>query len=160
MNQTIKVGLLTLVFGGLLIVQGCKRTNEESTTSAPVTAPNATVEQGHAPEQIIGQSSDTGFISMGNYKFKMDPEIGKNGETHLDLYVHDQKDQHVSEAQVVVHITASDGHKSTVNLTEDKAEKHYTGKTTLDDMGDYQAVAQVTVNGEKVNPRFNFTRNQ
>lgn len=152
MNEQPKIKLMNigLILGITLLFQ--------SSCSKPKTGPVVGVPT--PPAGPVVQVQDPGFIQVNNFKFKLSPEIEKGGEAHLDLYIRNEKEEHVAGAKAVIYLTAADGHKLTVNLTEDKADKHYAGKTKLEDLGEYQAVAQVTINGEKYNPRFNFTRNK
>lgn len=110
-------------------------------------------------ESTSKAANDT--LEIDNYRFKLSPEIGKDGDTHMDLYIRDIKtDAHVPGAKVQLHLTAADGHKSTVVLNEEVADKHYGAKIKLDDLGEYQVVAQVTIDQNKFNPRFSFTRKE
>lgn len=97
---------------------------------------------------------------MGDYKFKLEPEIQKTGEAHLDFYVHDMKDAHVLGLTGTFHITMPDGTKTTLPINEEKPYEHYHGKLMLTQFGEYQIVAQTELNGQKFNPRFSFTRKQ
>ena len=152
MKTKVTLSLTALICVGLLILPGCKNKSEVSTTET-----ETVVSTGQEPP-IDPKAGVSEFTSLGNYQFKLAPEIEKDGATHLDLYIQDAKGVHVPGATALVHLTATDGHQLTVKLAEDRDAKHYGAKTTLEDLGEYQAVAQVTVNGKKLNPRFTFSR--
>lgn len=100
------------------------------------------------------------WTTIGDYKFKLEPEIQKTGEAHLDFYVHDMKDAHVVGLTGTFHITMPDGTKTTLPINEEKPYEHYHGKLLLTQFGEYQIVAQAELKGQKYNPRFSFTRKQ
>lgn len=160
---TQKTALLTLILLLAASLQACSRTETETEQTA---APPEVVQDDHAhapgtpPHSHEAQMTGDDWVQLEQYRFRLSPDIEAGGGTHLDLYVHDAKDQHVAGAKAVANLTAADGHKLTVDLAEDTAGKHYGGKTTLEDMGEYQAVVQVTVNGKQLNPRFSFSRNK
>ena len=113
---------------------------------------------GHETATATANQENTGYLEMGSYKFKLAPEIMKSGETHMDFYVHDAKDQHLLGVTGTFHITMPDGTKKDLAIEEEKPYEHYHGKLILTQFGDYQVVAHVDINGEKFNPRFSFTR--
>lgn len=149
-----------------LVMTGCVR--QDTTGVSP--EPDAGIARDATGKVIIRhpqikmppekQSMDRNLIELDSYKFRLTPEIEKDGETHLDLYVHDSNDQHVPGAKVVASLTGVYGHHRSINLMEDKAGQHYGGKTTLEEPGDYLVVAQVTINGQQLNPRFTITRKE
>jgi hypothetical protein len=163
MNRLFKTMALTLVMGMMLFMAACNR-NQTETTTVPETPEVTQEDHAHAPGTLAhsheAQVSGEDWVQLEQYRFRLSPDIESNGEAHLDLYVHDANDQHVPGAKAIANLTAADGHKLTVNLSEDKAGGHYAGKTALEDMGEYQAVVQVTINGKQLNPRFSFSRNQ
>lgn len=122
------------------------------------------------PTQASTESADTTkpadpppqaeWITMSEYKFKLEPDIQKDGEAHLDFYVHDAKDKHVLGVKGIFHITLPDGSKKSLDISEEKPYEHYHGKLMLEQVGQYQIVAQATINGQKFNPRFSFMRKQ
>jgi hypothetical protein len=157
--------LFTLAISAGLLLQGCSRSENKVAAPAPMLAEQSTqTAEGHRhapgtpPHSHQAQLTQADWVELDQYRFRLSPEIEPGGQAHLDLYIHDAKDQHVANAQVVMALTAADGHKMTVKLVEAKADQHYMGKTMLEDLGDYQAVAQVTINGKQLNPRFSFTR--
>lgn len=158
-----KTALLTLILGLALSLQACNRTETETEQTA---TPPDVVQDEHAhapgtpPHSHEAQMTGDDWVQLEQYRFRLSPDIEAGGETHLDLYIQDTNDQHVSGAKAIANLTAADGHKLTVDLPEDTTGKHYGGKTTLEDMGEYQAVVQVTVGGKQLNPRFSFTRNE
>lgn len=154
-----------------LIVTGCARQETTSVSPEPDSriARDATgktiirhpqTKMSPESQQPIGQSVDASLVEEGSYKFRLVPEIEKEGETHLDLSVYDANDQPVSGAKVVASLTGVYGHHRSIDLMEDKASKHYGGKTTLEEPGDYLVVVQVTVDGKQLNPRFTITRKE
>lgn len=162
------IALVAFVLSASLLLQGC---NQAKTTKEPPSIAAAPTEEGtpaeahsHAPgtpsHSHEAQLSTADWVELDHFRFKLAPEIQKGGQAHLDLYVHDAQDQPVSNAEVALHLTAADGHKNSITLVEEKAAQHYTGTALLDDLGDYQAVATVTIQGRQLNPRFSFTRQQ
>lgn len=140
--------VLALLMGTVLVLQGCNSKAPEVTKATPEAQP--VQEQAQEPE----------FIEMGNYKFKLAPEIMKSGEAHLDYYVRDAKGKHVLGVTGSFHVTLPDGTKESIAMAEEKPHDHYHGMLMLTQTGDYQVVAETNVNGEKFNPRFNFTRKE
>lgn len=155
MNSQNKTCLL--LAGTLLALTACnnglapqKESNETETTQNTVSEPT----------RPAASAATADWITMGDNKFKLDPDIQKNGEAHLDFYVHDASDTHVLGVKGTFHITMPDGTKKTLAIEEEKPYEHYHGKLMLEQFGEYQIVAQTTVKDQKFNPRFTFTRKQ
>jgi hypothetical protein len=152
MNGLVKLSMLLVTMGTLVLFQACSK--------APETSNEANKAPAQEDAQVAERANDSGFVEVRDKKFKLAPDIPKDGsETHMDFYVQDQKGKHVPGAQIVLHLTKPSGEKDTFNLTNDEGGEHYHAKTQLTETGDYQAVAQVTVDGKKYNPRFSFTYN-
>lgn len=147
-----------LLAGTLLALTACNsasQSQEEESTETKAT--QSTVHEATTP---VDKADTADWITMGEYKFKLDPDIQKNGEAHLDFYVHDSSDAHVLGVKGTFHITMPDGTKKTLVIEEEKPYEHYHGKLMLEQFGEYQIVAQTTVKDQKFNPRFTFTRKQ
>jgi ABC-type nickel/cobalt efflux system permease component RcnA len=105
-------------------------------------------------------AANADFIQMGDYQFKLSPEIMKDGETHLDFFVHDKQHQHVKDVSGTFHVTLPDGSKETLTVEEEQPGNHYHGLLKLKQYGQVQVVAQITIQNEKYNPRFSFERKE
>ncbi len=146
MKKLVKTGLL--VTSTLVTLSACNN------ASAPQKEEINKTETTQKTSSVVKAD----WITMGDYKFKLDPDIQKNGEAHLDFYVHDASDAHVLGVKGTFHITMPDGTKKTLAIEEEKPYEHYHGKLMLEQFGEYQIVAQSTVKNQKFNPRFTFTR--
>lgn len=166
MNQ-IKMSLVLTLTAAIL--SACSQTPTEPTANTQ-TQTTTSAEEPSNPESPPSETASSqasspaatpkvDWITMGDYKFKLEPDIQKNGEAHLDFYVHDvAKDAHTPGLTGTFHITMPDGSKTTLPISEEKPYKHYHGKLMLEQFGEYQLAAQASLNGKKFNPRFSFAR--
>lgn len=125
-----------------------------ATTTATTTTPASSVE---SPSSTAAPAEQQ-YIEMEGYRFKLDPDVQKDGTAHLDFYVHDLSDKHVKGATGTFIITKPDGTKTDIAIEEESPHDHYHGMLKLDQLGEYLIVAQVAVADKKANPRFTFTR--
>jgi hypothetical protein len=79
--------------------------------------------------------------------------------THLDLFLQ-TGDTHaaVEGATVTGQVQLPDGSQQAVDFEYDDAGKHYATLLPETAPGEYKVVVLTTINGKKVNGRFNFTR--
>lgn len=159
------VGMLALVLAITISFQACSK--EQSTQTAAEHAHDHQHEEHGQPHKASEEAHEhatgkehaevaEGFVQVRDHQFKLAPDIGQDNVTHLDMYVHNVQNKPVPGANIILHLTGPGGQKETFKLNE--GEGHYHTKTTLEKAGEYQAVAQVTINGEKYNPRFNFEK--
>lgn len=146
----------------LIISSGLSACSSGSTTQTEAVKETETATSQDKPNSKPAETPPAAeWTSMGDYKFKLEPDIQKGGEAHLDFYVHDaKKDAHVLGLTGTFHITMPDGTKKSLAIEEEKPYQHYHGKLMLEQFGEYQIVAQAAINGQKFNPRFSFTRKQ
>lgn len=157
MNYIIKILTWTLIISSGL--SACSGGSSTQTEAVKQTEPAASKESPNV--KPVEAPLSTEWTSIGDYKFKLEPDIQKSGEAHLDFYVHDaKKDAHVLGLTGTFHITMPDGTKKSLAIEEEKPYQHYHGKLMLEQFGEYQIVAQAAINGQKYNPRFSFTRKQ
>jgi hypothetical protein len=151
MNMKInKIGIVSTAMLIAVSLQGCSKPTAKVETEEPVsTALN--------DEQVAGTDDLTtlGFLKLKDHYFKLAPDIVPGQESHLDFYVRDMANKHVTGATVQLNLVAPDGSKQVFNLTEDEGGEHYHNKTVLQ-KGKYQAIVQVKINNETYNPRFEF----
>jgi hypothetical protein len=155
-----------------LLLQGCQSGGNETSVRSTSTQTETTTAAGPAETSTTnGSAAEPGTattsstteaagetVEMDNYRFRLSPDIQKNGEAHLDFYVRDLKDVHVKGVTGTFHITMPDGSKETLTMEEEKPHDHYHGKLMLKQYGEYKIAAQVNINGQKYNPRFSFQR--
>ncbi|HIA52530.1 MAG TPA: hypothetical protein EYN91_10640 [Candidatus Melainabacteria bacterium] len=147
----MKKMLLTSIVlsAGILSLQSCSSGTKPETPAAQ-TSSTETVKQTEAPKEE--------FIEIDSYRFKLSPDVQTDGVAHLDFYVHDKSDKHLKGVTGTFVITKPDGTKVELPIAEEEPNDHYHGMVKLDQTGDYLIVAQVTIEGKKLNPRFSFTR--
>ncbi|MBZ0189079.1 MAG: hypothetical protein K8F91_22730 [Candidatus Obscuribacterales bacterium] len=100
------------------------------------------------------------FIKLDDYRFRLAPDVQKDGIAHLDFYVHDKDSAHVKGVSGTFYITKPDGTKIEIPIEEEKPHDHYHGMINVDQPGEYMIVAQVSIDGQKYNPRFSFSRKE
>lgn len=165
MNLLKTISTIALIFVVALSFQACNQTESRQTAVEHAHdheheehgQPHKAGEEAH--EHAAGEEPAEvaeGFVQVRDHQFKLAPDIGRDNVTHLDMYVHNAQNKPVTGAKIALHLTGPDGQKETFNLNE--GEGHYHIKTTLEKAGEYNAVAQVTLNGEKYNPRFQFEK--
>lgn len=156
--------LLMAALLACMITAGCGGASGDkvdTTASDTDTATEQTAATGETPqagETAAVAPKEAEFIEIDEYRFKLSPDINDSGEAHLDFYVHDKEDKHVKGVTGTFHITKPDGSKETLTIEEEAPHDHYHGKTVLKDPGEYGVVAQVEIGDKKMNPRFNFKR--
>lgn len=156
MNHIIRILTWTLITSS-----GLSACSSSPVQTEAVKETDTATSQGNPNTKPVETPSAAEWTSIGDYKFKLEPDIEKSGEAHLDFYVHDAKnDDHVLGLTGTFHITMPDGTKKSLAIEEEKPYQHYHGKLMLEQFGEYQIVAQASINGEKFNPRFSFTRKQ
>ncbi len=141
-NKIVGVLVATASIGMLL--QGC---------SSQVTKPAGAID-----DKKVAETKDLtslGFLKLKDHYFKLAPDIVEGEESHLDFYIRDLANKHVTGATVQLTLVAPDSTKQLFSLTEDEGGEHYHNKTVLQ-KGKYQAIVQVKINNENYNPRFEF----
>lgn len=150
-------GVLTMITALAISFQSCS-SSRSTQTEVEHAEDSHTHAVGEAPHSHAEEAAGAGFVTVRDHKFKLAPDIGKDNVAHLDFYLQNAQGKFVPGADITLNLTAPDGEKRTYKLTEEEGGEHYHNKTTLEKAGTYQAVAQVTINGEKYNPRFTFER--
>lgn len=109
-------------------------------------------------EKVATEDQQSTYTVIDGYRFKLSPDVQPDGIAHLDFYVRNAEDKHLKGATGFFIINKPDGTKVTIPMAEEEPNDHYHGMVKLDLAGEYLIVAQVTIDGKKFNPRFNFTR--
>lgn len=146
------------ISAGVLTLQSCSsgtKTEDTPVAQSPTesTAPSSTETAAKAPEAPKEE-----FIEIDSYRFKLSPDVQPDGVAHLDFYVHDKDDKHLKGVTGTFIITKPDGSKVELPINEEAPHDHYHGMVKLDQTGEYLIVAQVKIEGKKLNPRFSFSR--
>ncbi len=110
-------------------------------------------------DSVSGDSASADFIEIDSFRFKLSPDVQKDGVAHLDFYVRDKVNNgHVKGVTGNFVITKPDGSKIEIPIEEETPHDHYHGMIKLDQPGEYLVVGQVAIEGKKLNPRFSFSR--
>lgn len=155
---------LVLAFALMLVmvlIQSCSSQPTDTTvkTETPSSAPAPAA--GTATSDTAAQTAaSTDYIEIDAFRFKLAPDIQKDGVAHLDFYVRDKSDKHIKGVTGNFHVTKPDGSKIEIPIVEETPHDHYHGMVKLDQSGEYLIVAQVSVGGKKLNPRFSFSRKE
>jgi hypothetical protein len=150
--KSLKTSLLTFTSIGLLFLGACNN-SQPIATNTPETKTEPVAKTEHSKPSQGGQ-----VVETGKYHLELVAEPETKG-THIDFYLL-SNDNHeiVPNAKVTAQIKTPKGEQKTVNLTYDKAGKHYAGLLPESNPGEYQVVVLSDIKGEKINSRFSFKR--
>lgn len=168
------ISLIVLGSASLLFLGSCSSDNkaaktESTTTSTPVakTETTTTTKDGEKHSEGDGHDHSKGdkkdghdgqVVQSGKYHVEFKSHLEKDS-THLDIKVHGEKEQEITEAKLTAQMQLPDGSSQTLAVPYSVEEKQYVAKllkTTA--TGDYQVVLQADVKGDKFNSRFSFKR--
>lgn len=147
----------------LALLQACSSQQSgvpsKSETSSTTTSPSPPADQNTTTATPSESAVSNDYIEIDKFRFKLAPDIQKDGVAHLDFYVRDKSDKHIKGVTGTFHVTKPDGTKIEIPIKEETPHDHYHGMIKLDQAGEYLIVAQVSIEGKKLNPRFSFSRN-
>ena len=156
-NQLIPALLLTSALAFTACGNGGTTTAPDA---APVTASPAEMETAAADPAADHNVATKGgqVVESGAYHFELVPVPEADG-IHLDLYLQ-TGDTHeaVADATVVTQVQLPDGTQQALPMEYDAAGEHFFAFLPSQAAGDYRAVVQTDINGEKVNARFSFAK--
>jgi len=153
----MKREILTVIAisAGVLALQSCSSGAKQETPQAQeLTTTTAATTKSSQPVEAPKEE----FMEIDSYRFKLLPDVQSDGIAHLDFYVHDKSDKHLKGVTGTFIVTKPDGSKIEIPIKEEAPHDHYHGMVKLDQAGEYLIVAQVTIDNNKFNPRFSFTR--
>jgi hypothetical protein len=143
-----------------------ENTSNNSTTQTAATT-EATVKEekkhddsdGHKHTKDGKHAEESGgqIVDLGKYHVEFKPEIQKDA-THLDMAVHGEKDEEITDAKLIAQVQLPDGSNKTVNIPYNAGEKQYTTVLKEAAAGEYKIVLQTDIKGQKLNGRFGFKR--
>lgn len=97
-------------------------------------------------------------VETGKYHMELVPVAEASG-IHLDLYLQTgETHEAVADAKVVAQVQLPDGTQQEVPMEYDAQGEHFFAFLPTQAAGEYKAVIQTEVKGEKVNGRFNFSK--
>lgn len=173
--KSFKTIIIALSSTSLLFLGACsggnQATNSENTSNNSTTQTAAKTEttakegekhddsDGHQHSKDGKHGSDHAgqVIDLGKYHLEFKPETVKDA-THLDISVHGEKDEIITDAKLTAQIQSPDGSNKTVNIPYNASEKQYTTAFKETAAGEYKVVLQTDIKGEKSNGRFSFKR--
>ncbi|MGJ5628014.1 hypothetical protein [Nostoc sp. CALU 1950] len=173
----LKTSLVIVSSIGLIFLGACssgnQAANSESATKSATTETTAKTEpvaktgeahnenDGHAHDGKDGHSNSGEHkgqvIESGKYHLEFTPDIEKDS-THLDISVHGEQDQAITDAKLTAQVQLPDGSNKTLQVPYNTEEKQYTVNLPVTATGEYKVVIQTDVKGEKFNGRFAFKR--
>lgn len=164
--KKINTILLSLTTVSLMFLAACNNSSQPTSSTPTSTAKSEpTTEANSAPDttkistEEHSQTSTGGqVVETGIYHLEFVPEAEAD-KFHLDFYLQ-SGDSHkpVSDARVTGQIQLPSGEQKSLDFTYDAADEHYTAVLPTSESGEYQAVIQTDINGEKVNGRFAFNK--
>ncbi|MFN6456182.1 MAG: hypothetical protein RM022_028860 [Nostoc sp. EfeVER01] len=139
-------------------------TTETSTKTEPVakTGEVHNENDGHGHDEKGGHSnsgekSSSQVVNSGKYHLEFTPDVEQDS-THLDISVHGEQDQAITDAKLTAQVQLPDGTNKTLQVPYNSEEKQYTANLPATATGEYKVVIQTDVKGEKFNGRFTFKR--
>ena len=174
----LKTSLVILSSVGLIFLGACSGGNQvansESATKTEPVAKTATTEtstktgevhnenDGHGHDEKgghanSGEKHSGQVVQSGKYHLEFKSDIEKDS-THLDISVHGEQDQAITDAKLTAQVQLPDGTNKTLQVPYNTEEKHYTANLDGTATGEYKVVIQTDVKGEKFNSRFTFKR--
>ncbi|MEA5449252.1 hypothetical protein VB780_11775 [Leptolyngbya sp. CCNP1308] len=156
-NQLIQSLLIT----GALALTACGGTETATAPDVPAETANPAAPETVAPETTDDHSAATKggqVVETGAYHLELVPVPEADG-IHLDLYLQ-TGDTHeaVTDATVVAQVQLPDGTQEALPMEYDAAGEHFFAFLPSQAAGEYKAVLQTDINGEKVNARFSFAK--
>lgn len=163
--KTLKLNLIALTGAGVILFGGCASNQPENTiqtqsdsAAKPAGETNTKTETSAEKEHSHGDKKAGGqVVNLGQYHLEFNPDIQKDS-THLDMNLHGDQDQEITDAKLTAQIQLPDGTKKTLPIPYNTEEKQYTAKLPETATGDYKVVIQTDLKGEKLNGRFSFNR--
>lgn len=162
--KKINTILLALSTVSLMFLAACNNSSPTSSTSTPTPKSEPTTKANSAPATEISTEDHSQpaaggqVVEAGKYHLEFVSEAEAD-KFHLDFYLQSgDNHQPVADAQVKGQIQLPSGEQKSVDFTYDAAGGHYTGVLLTSASGEYQAVIQTDINGEKVNGRFAFNK--
>lgn len=174
--KSFKTSLIALSSTCLLFLGACSgdnqtATNSENTSNNSTTQTAAKTEttakeaekhddsDGHQHSKDGKHGSDHAgqVVDLGKYHVEFKPETLKDA-THLDITVHGEKDETVTDAKLTAQVQLPDGSNKTVDIPYNAGEKQYTTAFKETAAGEYKIVLQTDIGGDKSNGRFSFKR--
>lgn len=180
----LKTSLVIVSSVGLIFLGACsggnQAANSESATKTEPVAKTATTETSTKTEPVAktgevhnendghghdekgghsnsGEKSSSQVVNSGKYHLEFKSDIEKDS-THLDISVHGEQDQAITDAKLTAQVQLPDGTKKTLQVPYSTEEKQYTANLAGTATGEYKVVIQTDVRGEKFNGRFTFKR--
>jgi hypothetical protein len=139
-------------------------TTETSAKTEPVakTGEAHSENDGHGHDEKGGHSNSgekrsSQVVNSGKYHLEFNPDIVEDS-THLNISVHGEQDQAITDAKLTAQVKLPDGSNKTLQVPYNIEEKQYTAKLPATATGEYKVVIQTNVKGEKFNGRFAFKR--
>jgi hypothetical protein len=166
--NSLKLVLITLSGLVLIVFSGCANKQEENNSQnlAKPSVDKVTTTDKNS-EKLNEKSADKEHshnegrsgqvVNLGKYHLEFKPDIEKDG-THLDMALHGEQDQEITDAKLTAQIQLPDGTKKTLEIPYKSEEKQYAALLPETATGEYKVVIQTDVNGEKLNGRFSFNR--
>ncbi len=167
------ISLIALSSASLLFLGACSNDDkaaktESTTTSTPAAKTETTIatkdgekhSEGDGHDHAKGDKKDghSGqVVQSGKYHVEFASDPAKDS-THLDIKLHGEKDQEITDAKLTAQVQLPGGTSQTVPVPYNTEEKQYVAKLMTTATGDYQVVLQTDVKGEKFNSRFSFKR--
>jgi hypothetical protein len=161
--KSLKLGFIVLASTGLLFLGACQDSNKQANSTSETPAKTETTtksktatktEKSHHNESIKGGQ----VVESGAYHLEFVPEKEETG-THIDFYLlKGENHEPISNAKVTAQVQTPNGTQKTLNLNYDKEGKHYTVLLPEKSAGQYQLKIIATVDGKKVDGRFNFNK--
>ncbi len=156
--------LLSLTTASLMFLAACNNSTPTSSTPTASSQPEAVTESTPPPVAEVSTEDHSQpaaggqVVESGQYHLEFVPEPEAE-QFHLDLYLQSgDSHQPIADAKVIGQIQLPSGEQKSVDFTYDAEGGHYTAVLPASESGEYQAVIQTDINGEKVNGRFNFNK--
>jgi hypothetical protein len=164
----IALGSASLLFLGACSSDDKAAKTESTTTSTPVAKTEITTttkddekhneKDGHDHSKDAKKDGHEGqVVQSGKYHIEFKSDLAKDS-THLDIKLHGEKDQEITDAKLTAQVQLPGGSSQTLAVPYNAEEKQYVAKLLTTATGDYQVVLQSDVKGDKFNSRFSFKR--
>lgn len=163
----VYLNLFALAIVSMLLFSACAANTTSTlgtTPASPIAATSAastTATSNASPKTATAHSGGAQHggqvVEMGDYHLELlaIPE-GKN--VHVDFWLlSGVKHAAITDANIAVNLQFPNGTPKTVEMTYDQAGQHYKAFVPGFVPGQYRAVVQIDIKGEKVNGRFNFS---
>jgi hypothetical protein len=172
--KSFNIILIALGSASLLFLGACgsndnaAKTESATTTSTPAAKTETTTATKDGEKHSEGDGHDHSkdgkkdghkgqVVQSGKYHIEFTSHLEKDS-THLDIKVHGEKDQEITDAKLTAQVQLPDGTSQTLAAPYNTEEKQYVAKLPTTATGDYKVVLQSDVKGDKFNSRFSFKR--